>query len=66
MPVQSYLTAWPLGATRPTTSNLNSFEGAEVPNLAVFTYGNPYTVEVYNSTGNASYLFDASAVILAD
>jgi len=66
VPVSSYLTAWPLGAPRPGSSNLNSVEGSAVPNLAVLTYGNPNTVSIYNAAGYAHYLFDASAVILAN
>ena len=64
--VASYLTAWPLGATRPESSNLNTSEGSVVPNLAVFRYGTDSTVKVYNLAGNTHYLFDASAVILND
>jgi hypothetical protein len=66
VPVVSYLTLYPPDAPRPTTSNLNSFEGVIVPNLALLTYGPNQTVRVYNASGNAHYLFDASAVVLAD
>jgi hypothetical protein len=63
---QSYLTAYPSNATRPTSSNLNTIEGPPIPNMAVLKYGTGATVRVYNNAGFTHYLFDASAVILAD
>jgi len=67
VPVSSFLTAYPAGADRPLSSNLNTTEGpAAVPNMAVLKYGANNTVRVYNLAGYAHYLFDASAVVLAD
>jgi hypothetical protein len=66
VPVSSFLTMWPANLSRPGSSNLNTGEGVVVPNLAVLTYGTNYTVKAYNLSGYAHYLFDASAVILAD
>ena len=66
VPVSSFLTMWPANQSRPGSSNLNTVEGAVVPNLAVLTYGTNYTVKAYNLSGYAHYVFDASAVILAD
>jgi hypothetical protein len=63
---QSYLTAYPSDAQRPTSSNLNTIEGPPVPNMAVLKYGANATVRVYNNAGYTHYLFDASAVILAE
>ncbi|MEP7113937.1 MAG: hypothetical protein ABI862_11775 [Ilumatobacteraceae bacterium] len=64
---QSYLTAYPSDAARPTSSNLNTIEGPAVPNMAVLKYSaNNATVKVYNNAGYTHYIFDASAVILAD
>ncbi|HEX3089674.1 MAG TPA: hypothetical protein VHQ23_13555 [Ilumatobacteraceae bacterium] len=63
---QSYLTAYPSDAQRPTSSNLNTIEGPPIPNMAVLKYGANATVRVYNNAGYEHYLFDASAVILAD
>ena len=51
---------------RPLSSNLNTVEGPPVPNMAVLKYGADNTVRVYNLAGYAHYLFDASAVVLAD
>jgi hypothetical protein len=62
---QSYLTAYPADAQRPTSSNLNTIEGPPIPNMAVLKYGANATVRVYNYAGFTHYLFDASAVILA-
>jgi hypothetical protein len=65
---RSFLTAYPATATRPLSSNLNSVEGPPIPNMAILTYAssaNP-TVRFYNLAGYEHYLFDASAVVLAD
>ena len=64
-PVASYLTAYP-GGTHPEASNLNTVEGPPVPNMAVLSYGTDATQWVYNNSGYTHYIFDASAVILAD
>ncbi len=64
--VRSFLTAYP-GPERPLSSNLNTVEGpAAIPNMAVLKYGTDNTVNVYNLFGFAHYLFDASAVVLAN
>lgn len=68
VPVASYLTAWPTGAPRPLTSNVNttSERPVAVPNLALLPY-NPTndTIQVFNYAGKAHYLFDAAAVVLS-
>ena len=65
--VRSYMTAYPSdAAVRPGSSNLNTVEGPPIPNMAVLRYGASNTVRVYNLAGYAHYIFDASAVILAD
>ena len=58
--------AYPTGGERPLSSNLNTVEGPPIPNMAVLKYGANNTVRVYNLAGYAHYLFDASAVVLAD
>lgn len=67
--VSSYVSVFPdqlpTGQT-PGTSNLNTVENVPVPNLAVVKYGSSSTAWVYNFRGFAHYLFDASAVVLAD
>jgi hypothetical protein len=65
-PVQSYLTVYPSDQTRPNASNLNTTEGTPVPNLAIMKYGPNSTVRAFNLSGFTHYLYDASAVVLAD
>ncbi|MEO7369872.1 MAG: hypothetical protein ABI949_06725 [Ilumatobacteraceae bacterium] len=66
VPAASFLTAYPADAARPLSSNLNTVEGPPIPNMAVLKYGANNTVRVYNLAGYSHYLFDASAVVLAD
>jgi hypothetical protein len=62
----SYLTVYPSDADRPNASNINMVEGAPVPNLAIMKYSAATTVRVFNLAGYNHYLYDASAVVLAD
>jgi hypothetical protein len=49
------------------SSNLNTIEGPPIPNMAILTYSSSDpTVRVYNLAGYDHYLFDASAVVLAN
>lgn len=64
--VNGYLTVYPSDTARPTASNLNLVEGTPIPNLAIMKYSATTTVRVYNQSGNNHYLYDASAVVLAD
>jgi hypothetical protein len=64
--VSSYLTVYPSDQPRPNASNVNMVEGAPVPNLAIMKYGTNSTVRVFNLAGFNNYLYDASAVVLAD
>lgn len=66
VPAKSFLTAYPADGGRPLSSNLNTIEGPPVPNMAVLTYGSNNAVNFYNLAGYQDYLFDASAVVLAD
>ncbi|MFN8022701.1 MAG: hypothetical protein U0Q03_14330 [Acidimicrobiales bacterium] len=66
VPVSSFLTVYPADAARPNASNLNTTEGTPVPNLAIMKYGANSTVRVFNLSGFTHYLYDASAVVLAD
>lgn len=65
---RSFLTAYPTSSSRPLSSNLNTIEGPPVPNMAILTYSSSSdpTVRVYNLAGYDHYLFDASAVVLAN
>jgi CSLREA domain-containing protein len=55
----SYLTVWPSGITRPSTSNLNFSTGQTVPNLVVVRVGTGGNVQVYNNKGSVHVIFDA-------
>jgi len=69
----SYLSVYPspVGADRPPqVSSVNITAGLDVPNLALLRYGgpseDPHRVRFFNAFGQLDYLFDASAVVLAD
>ena len=69
----SYLSAYPspVGVDRPPqVSSVNITAGLDVPNLALLRYGgpseDPHRVRFFNAFGQLDYLFDASAVVLAD
>jgi hypothetical protein len=51
-------------------SSVNITAGLDVPNLALLRYGgpseDPHRVRFFNAFGQLDYLFDASAVVLAD
>ncbi len=53
-----YLTVWPEGAPRPTTSNLNWTGGESVPDRVVVPVGSTGEVSIYNSNGSANVLVD--------
>ena len=46
-----YLTVYPDGTTRPTTSNLNFSAGETVPNLVVVPVGADGKIDVFNGSG---------------
>jgi len=68
VPVGSFLTVYPggPGAQRPTAANLNMVEGQITQNMVVMKYGPNATAQVYNYAGKVHYVYDASAVVLAD
>jgi hypothetical protein len=53
-----YLTAWPTGSPRQTTSNLNFVPDQSVPNLAVVPVGTGGKVSIYNFAGATDALAD--------
>ena len=53
-----YLTAWPTGTKKQTTSNLNFGPDQSVPNLAVVPVGVGGKVSIYNFAGNTDVLAD--------
>jgi hypothetical protein len=55
----SFLTIYPTGVSRPTTSNLNFKAGQTIPNLVVAKVGTDGKVRVYNQAGKVHVIFDA-------
>ena len=53
-----FLTAWPTGSARQTTSNLNFGPGQFVPNLAVVPVGVGGKVSIYNFAGSTDVIAD--------
>jgi hypothetical protein len=53
----TYVTAWPTGQARPSTSNLNPVPGRAVPNIAVVRLGGG-KISLYNHVGSAHLLGD--------
>jgi len=57
---ESYLTAWPAGATRPTASNLNFGAGPATTNLVVAQVGLGGKVALYNNLGSTDVIADVA------
>jgi hypothetical protein len=55
---QTFMTAWPRGASRPSTSNLNVGAGGTVANMAVVGVGSGGQISVYNHNGSVHGLVD--------
>ncbi len=56
-----YVTVYPDGVTRPTTSNLNYVAGQTIPNLVIAPVGTDGEVDLYNgSSGKAQLIADVS------
>ena len=53
-----YLTVFPAGTTRPTTSSLNFVAGQTVPNLVMVKVGTGGKVTVYNRSGTVDVIAD--------
>ncbi|HUC05331.1 MAG TPA: hypothetical protein VL961_08015 [Acidimicrobiales bacterium] len=54
----SFFTAYPTGATRPNTSNLNWNPGVTVANRVIVPLGTGGTIDIYNYAGNADAVVD--------
>ena len=57
---ESYLTAWPTGARRPTASNLNFVPGQTVPNLVTVKVGGDGAINLYNHSGSTHVVVDVA------
>lgn len=55
---RSFVTAWPAGAPRPSTANLNPTPGLAVPNLVVCRLGDRGDVSLYNHAGSVDLVAD--------
>jgi hypothetical protein len=56
--LNSFLTVFPSGVTRPLASNVNFTAGKTVPNLVVARVGTNGTVSIYNNSGTADVIVD--------
>ena len=54
----TYLTAWPAGASRPPTSDLNTGRGRDQANSGVVRLGTGGAVQVYNNAGTTHVVGD--------
>ena len=54
----SYLTVFPTGTTRPTTSNLNFLAGQTTPNLVVAKIGTGGKISIFNQSGATDVIVD--------
>jgi subtilisin family serine protease len=58
--VGGYVTAWPAGTLRPTTSNLNLTVGDARPNLVTVRMGADGKVSLYNAVGSVDLVADVA------
>ncbi len=56
----SYLTVWPVGASRPLASDLNFVAGESVPNLCVAKLSSAGGLNIYNASGSVNALVDVA------
>ena len=60
-----YITVWPSGTARQSTSNLNFLAGQNIPNLVVVPVGADGKIRLYNGSGGTVHLIaDVSGYIL--
>ena len=59
----SYLTVWPTGSSRQTTSSLNWPSGDTVSNLVQVDLGSSGQVSVYNAEGSANVVVDVEGYV---
>jgi alpha-tubulin suppressor-like RCC1 family protein len=56
----TFVTAWPAGTSRPSTSNLNLVAGRTSPNLATVRLGAGRKLSLYNAVGTVQVIVDLS------
>jgi hypothetical protein len=54
----SYLTVWPSGSSRPTSSNLNFVAGQTTPNMVIAKVGPGGAISVFNAAGDVDVIVD--------
>jgi hypothetical protein len=59
----TFLTVWPTGATRPTTSNLNPNNSGAVANFDVVAIGSGGQISVFNLAGSVNVVVDIAGYI---
>lgn len=64
-PASTYLTMYP-GPDLPDSSTINLGPGEDVANMALAPLAPDQTLRVYNAAGSVHYLYDLSAMVLAD
>jgi hypothetical protein len=60
-----YLTAWPAGVARPTSSNVNFVTGQTVPNMAIVKVGANKSISLFNSSGPMDMVVDIQGYVTA-
>lgn len=63
--LESYLTVWPSGSSRPLASNLNFIQGQTVPNLVIARVGADGKISIYNNLGNVDVVADTQGYFAA-
>lgn len=61
----SFVTVWPSGNTRPSTSNLNVVSGQTIANLVMVGLGSNGKVSIYNNLGNTDMVVDVVGYFLS-
>ena len=63
--LNTFVTAWPSGANRPTASSLNLAPGGATPNGVTVAIGSDRKVNLYNHAGSANLIVDITGYYLA-
>ena len=58
-----FLSPWPPGATKPTSSNLNFLGGQTVPNLVMLKLGAGGQLSIANGPGSANVIVDVMGYV---
>jgi GH25 family lysozyme M1 (1,4-beta-N-acetylmuramidase) len=64
--LSTYVTAWPTGVARPTTSNLNLANANPTSNLVTVQLGTNRSVDLYNNSGQVHLLADLAGYYSPD